>query len=721
MHPDRFAHMETEATVSPTNVASIPSPGATPAVPSCVPDSPSLPAIAAQIVAEAQHSLGAIAVRALIADETGRNLRMLAQVGLSERTSGRERVAIEAIGTLHDGQPWSVAATLGATGPWRLPPPASLGPVISARIACCGRTVGVLEAAREASQPSYTDEEGQRLSAYAARIGKAVEQTPLPCRARAGVEIRASTQMPEGDITPPIARLLLQISGELAGLLRPQQVQKSACQAALALIPGAEHAWVCLLEDLSEPSPVAVLPGKAGEGACWPCTALMSEALRLGVMVYQPHQEEGLTGDAPVRAVMLAPMTVRERPIGMLGVSSAQPDAFAAVDPRPLRILAEQAAAALEKARLYTEIRHQKRHMEAVIRHMADGVVVLGPDGRVMSVNPAAERMLGVREADVLGWLPTEGVEDERLRGLARVCRPLAQEETVSHPALLDADDSDGHPEVTVYTPRPRVLKVLSSAIRTESGEPGGEVRVLHDITREREIEQMKDDFISTVSHELRTPLFSIKGFVDLILKGKVPDPAVQREFLSRVLEQANHLSAIVNDLLDTARLESGRFELRRTAVDLRQVIARAIASVEALARDRGVDIIWNAPAELPSAFGDARRLEQVVTNLLSNACRFSNNGSHVEVTCGVESDHITVRIADQGIGIPPEAMPHLFDKFYQVDSSLTRRAGGTGLGLYITRNIVEAHGGRVTVESEVGKGSVFSFTVPVARDVETE
>jgi two-component system phosphate regulon sensor histidine kinase PhoR len=660
-------------------------------------------------------------VRALIVDETGRNLRVLAQVGLSGRAGGRERVAIEGIGTHHNGQPWFVAATLGATGPWRLPPPASLGPVISARIACCGRTIGVLEAAREASQPPYTDEEGQTLSAYGARIGQAVEQTPLPCRARAGVEVQARTQMSEGDITPPSARLLLQISGELAGLLRPQQVQTRACQAALALIPGAERAWICLLEDLSEHSPVALLPGMAGEGACWPCPALMSEALRLGVVAYQPHEEEEITGDAPVRAVMLAPMTVRERPIGMLGVSSPQPNAFAAVDPRPLRILADQAAAALEKARLYTEIRRQKRHMEAVIRHMADGVVVLGPDGRVMSVNPAAERMLGVREADVLGWLPTEEVDDERLQGLARVCRPLDQSETPLHPALLDADDSDACPEVTVFTPKPYVLKVLSSTIRTETGEPSGEVRVLHDVTHEREIEQMKDDFVSTVSHELRTPLFSIKGFVDLILKGKVPDPAVQREFLSRVLEQANHLSAIVSDLLDAARLESGRFELRRTSVDLRQVIRDAITSVEALARDRGVDITWNPPAELPSAFGDARRLEQVVTNLLSNACRFSNGGSRVEVTCEVEGDHITVRVADEGIGIPPEAIPHLFDKFYQVDSSLTRRAGGTGLGLYITRNIVEAHGGRVTVQSQVGKGSVFSFSVPVARDVEIE
>ncbi len=580
MNPDRSAHAETEAIAPPTNVASIPTRGAVLAVPSCVPDSPSLRAIAKEIVAEAQHSLGAVAVRALIVDETGRNLRMLAQVGLSGHVTARERVPIEAIGTPHDKQPWVIAETLETTAPWRLASRATLGPVISARIACRGRTIGVFEAARDASQPPYTDEEGQALAAYAAHIGRVIEQTPVPCRARVGVEVKARAELPEGDMTPASAHLLLRISGELAGLLHPQQVQRSTCQAALALIPGAEHAWICLLDDLAAHILLATLPDATQEESCWPCASLMSKALLSGVAIYRPDPQEGATGDAPVRAVMLAPMTVRERPIGMLGVSSPQPDAFAAVDPRPLRILADQAAAALEKARLYAEIRRQKRHMEAVIRHMADGVVVLGPDGRVMSVNPAAERMLDVREADVLGWLPTEEVDDERLQGLARVCRPFDQGETVLHPALLDADDSDACPEVTVFTPKPHVLKVLSSTIRTETGEPSGEVRVLHDVTHEREIEQMTDDFVSTVSHELRTPLFSIKGFVDLILKGKVPDPAVQREFLSRVLEQANHLSAIVNDLLDTARLESGRFELRRTAIDLRQVIGNAITGV---------------------------------------------------------------------------------------------------------------------------------------------
>ncbi|MCL6431082.1 MAG: GAF domain-containing protein [Anaerolineae bacterium] len=690
------------------------------AVPACVADNPSLQAAASEIVAEAQRSLPADVVRALLVDERGREYRVLAHAGLPHRAGQREALPLQATTeALHRPQTLplpGLPASAHSPQQQRTSPSSAIG----AAIACRGWTIGMLEAVRRAPQSPFADKDPLALQHFAEQIARVVRQTPLRCRARGAIELAAlSTPASGDDITLGDARLLLQTAGQLAELLRLGQVQEKVCQAALAITRVAEQAWICLLDTDTEHTIAGQPQPRPHRGECWPCARLMATAARLGAVLYHPDPQEGASGDPPVWAVMLVPMTVRTRPIGMLGVCSSQRDAFAAVDPRPLRILADQAAAAIEKARLYAEIRRQKRHMEAVIHHMADGVVVLGPDGRVMSVNPAAERMLGLEEAEVLGWLPVEGVEDTRLQGLASVCRPLEPEESVHHPALLDAGSSDARPEVVVFTPRPRVLKVLSSPIYAESGEFGGEIRVLHDVTREREVEQMKDDFVSTVSHELRTPLFSIKGFVDLILKGKVPDPAVQQEFLSRVLEQANHLSAIVSDLLDTARLESGRLELTRSAVDLRQVIQHALTNVGALAQSREVSITLHAPPDLPPAWGDARRLEQVVTNLLSNACRFSHTGGRVQVRCEADGDHIIVHVADDGIGIPPEAIPHLFDKFYQVDSSLTRRAGGTGLGLHIARRIIEAHGGQVTVQSEVGKGSVFSFTVPVARNEE--
>ncbi len=691
------------------------------AVPTCVADSPSLRAAAEEIVAEVQRSLGADVVRASLVDERGREYRILAHADPPERGGQRGVLPLEArTQALHRSQPLPLAGLPGS-GHSPHQQQASPGTAICAAIACKGWTIGMLEAVRQTHKASFTDEDSLALKRFADRVGEAVSQTPLRCRARGAIEHSAPGRPVSGDdITLSDARLLLQTAGQLGELLRLDQVQEKVCQAALAIAHEAEQAWICLLDgDTGHTTIARQSPPRSRRGECWPCSRLMAAAARLGAVVYHPDPEEGASGDPPVRAVMLVPMTVRTRPIGMLGVCSSQRGAFAAADPRPVRILADQAAAAIEKARLYAEIRRQKRHMEAVIRHMADGVVVLGPDGRVMSVNPAAERMLGLQEAEVLGWLPVEGVEDTRLQGLASVCRPVEPQESVHHPALLDAGSSDARPEVVVFTPKARVLRVLSSPIYAESGEFGGEIRVLHDVTREREVEQMKDDFVSTVSHELRTPLFSIKGFVDLILKGKVPDPAVQHEFLSRVLEQANHLSAIVSDLLDTARLESGRLELTRSSVDLCQVIRHALTNVDALAQSREVSITFDAPPDLPPAWGDARRLEQVVTNLLSNACRFSHTGGRVQIRCEVDGDHLIVHVADEGIGIPAEAIPHLFDKFYQVDSSLTRRAGGTGLGLHIARRIIEAHGGQVTVKSELGKGSVFSFTVPVARNEE--
>ncbi|MDI7275050.1 MAG: ATP-binding protein [Anaerolineae bacterium] len=693
-------------------------------MPCCLAEDRSLQAVAADVVAQAQKAFSADTASILLLDETGRNLRILAQVGLPEGAVERgTRVPVGASISgvaLRERRPLVLTGDLRGTALERLAVRTSLGSAISVPIEYRRWTIGVLNAARQAGRPIYSDEDARALRSFARQVGTALEQTPVRCRVPPEGEPAApSTSRPDEDISLADAKQLLEAASQLAGVLRLDEVQEKVRQAALAIAHGAEQAWICLLEEGADHALAG--PGREGAegGEPWPCAELMATALRQGGVVYYPDLKAATEerGANDLRAIMLAPMTVRERPLGLLGVGSSRPDAFAAVHPHTLGILAEQAAAAMEKAQLYGEIRRQKRHMEAVIRHMADGVVVLDPDGRVISLNPAAERMLGVDESEVLGWSPTDEVSDPRLRCLARICRPADPPEVIRHPALLDVDASELQLEVVLDGPTPRVLKVLSSPIESAIDEVGGEIRVLHDVTREREVEQMKDDFISTVSHELRTPLFSIKGFVDLILKGKVPDPAVQHEFLSRVAEQANHLSAIVSDLLDTSRLESGRVELTRAPVDLGRVIRNALTNVEALAQSRRVTISFDAPAELPLASGDARRLEQVVTNLVSNACKFSHAGGRVQVRCQASEDEVAVHIEDEGIGIPQEAIPRLFTRFFQVDSSLTRRAGGTGLGLHIARRIIEAHGGRVTVQSQVGRGSVFSFTVPVARD----
>ncbi len=515
--------------------------------------------------------------------------------------------------------------------------------------------------------------------------------------------------------------LLNELAAQLAGIFRLDELQEAIHRMALAVSPEAEAAWVCLLDEASAP----LQPAPAGDTipvSPSPCSDLIGRALREGKTLYYPDvQPEGSGAAQPadprLRAIVVAPLIIRERPLGALCVASGSPGAFGAAQRHLLAALAVHAAEAIEKAQLYGELRRQKRHMEAVIQHMADGLIVLDPDRRVMSLNPAAERMLGLTQSEALGQSLQGEVVDPRLRSLARICRPDARPETIHHPALLDAQEPEDALEVVVDAPGPRVLKVLSSPLESSLDELGGEIKVLHDVTRERELDQMKDDFVSTVSHELRTPLFSIKGFVDLILQGKVPDAATQREFLTRVAEQAKHLTAIVSDLLDASRLEAGSVELARVPVDLAKVIRLAMGRLEAFARSREVTIELEVPPDLPLVSGDARRLEQVVTNLVSNACKFSHPRGKVEIRCEASEHEVLVHVADHGTGIPPSAIPRLFTPFYQVDSSATRRAGGTGLGLHISRRIIEAHGGRITVESQLGQGSTFTFSVPSADE----
>jgi signal transduction histidine kinase len=252
----------------------------------------------------------------------------------------------------------------------------------------------------------------------------------------------------------------------------------------------------------------------------------------------------------------------------------------------------------------------------------------------------------------------------------------------------------------------------------------GSTVVTVQDITErkraeeaEKELMQMKDDFVANVSHELRTPLSSVKGFLDLLRKGKVQDPAVQQEFLNRAAQDADRLVALVNDLLDVARMEAGRLRLELEEVDLSVLIAETLQSLQGLAGKKGVSMTYTAPSVSVIVKADRRRLQQVLVNLVGNAIKFSEVNRLILVTGEVTNNYVTIEVIDQGPGIPAEALPRLFDKFYQVEGSAKRAGGGTGLGLYISKQIIEAHGGHIGVESELGKGSTVFFTLPLRRN----
>jgi PAS domain S-box-containing protein len=252
-----------------------------------------------------------------------------------------------------------------------------------------------------------------------------------------------------------------------------------------------------------------------------------------------------------------------------------------------------------------------------------------------------------------------------------------------------------------------------------EGGRPVSTRGIFRDITERkkaeeaiRELDRLKSEFISDISHELRTPLHSIKGFGKLILDGKVPDPNVQREFLTIIENQSNRLDKLVSNLLDASRLESGRFNINKRRMSMLGTIHETVETLRGVAGGRGMTIKEDIPTALPEIDADKERLEQVMFNLIGNAVKFSNDDDEVTVRAEVKERELLVQVIDHGIGIPQEAMPRLFQRFYRVEASSS--VGGSGLGLYISKQIIEAHGGHIWVESEAGKGSTFSFTVPL-------
>jgi signal transduction histidine kinase len=358
----------------------------------------------------------------------------------------------------------------------------------------------------------------------------------------------------------------------------------------------------------------------------------------------------------------------------------------------------------------------EERQTEAEIRSIVDsvveGLVLVSPDGRVVSVN---RRLVDLFET------PEDQVVGRSVADLApMVERSFAEPATVME-RLAGAPDPDGDAStratiVAQVWPAARQLAVFAAPVRIDERDLGT-LYGFRDVTQERELDRMKTEFVSQVSHELRTPLTAIKGFTDMMLDGDAGDVnEEQAEYLGIVKSNADRLVALINDLLDVSRIESGRIQLKLEAVDLREVLASVVATMRPLLDGKGQKLTQAIDDDLPLAWADRDRVVQVATNLVSNAHKYTQAGGEIDVTATRDGDHVRVAVRDNGMGIPSEDIPKLFTRFFRVDSSLTREIGGTGLGLSIVKSIVEMQGGEVSVDSELRKGSTFAFTVPIAE-----
>lgn len=236
------------------------------------------------------------------------------------------------------------------------------------------------------------------------------------------------------------------------------------------------------------------------------------------------------------------------------------------------------------------------------------------------------------------------------------------------------------------------------------------------DIARLRKLERVRTEFLGNVSHELRTPIFAIQGMLETLLGGAVDDPDVNRDFLRRALNNTRNLNALLNDLIEISRIESGDMKMSFRFFDAAEFVRAVAAEMQPIAERRGVTMAVHAAAGLRPAYGDRDRLKQVLVNLIDNAVKYNREGGGVRVRAAAEGDAVRITVEDDGVGIRPEHLERIFERFYRVDKERSRDAGGTGLGLAIVKHIVEAHGGAVRVESVPGKGTSFGFALKTSE-----
>ncbi len=349
----------------------------------------------------------------------------------------------------------------------------------------------------------------------------------------------------------------------------------------------------------------------------------------------------------------------------------------------------------------HAEVMHaQTARMEAMLDSMIEGLIVIDARGRVTLANRAAERLFDFSRLMVGGTL-LELIRHHEVAAVAN--RVITGEAVVEH-------------EVRLERPSVRMLQISAVALRDAAHTPVGAVLVFHDVTRLRELESLRQDFVANVSHELRTPLSLIKSAGETLIDGGKDDPVALTRFLEIIDKNANRLTLLIDDLLLLARLDSGNMELRLATVLIGPAVQEAIEDLSSKARSREVLLSSQIPPGT-AAEVDAERLRQVLANLIDNAIKYGAVNGRVVVSARVLPDRkVELCIADDGPGIPDEAKARIFERFYRIDKARSREQGGTGLGLAIVKNIITAHGGDVRVESAPGQGTKFFVTLPAAK-----
>jgi two-component system, OmpR family, phosphate regulon sensor histidine kinase PhoR len=353
----------------------------------------------------------------------------------------------------------------------------------------------------------------------------------------------------------------------------------------------------------------------------------------------------------------------------------------------------------LQLGRTIQTLTNERNRSAAILGSMIEGVAVVGGDERILYCNAAFEKILELREGSSQGKKLVEALRQAELVSAVRQVLPGGDEVTG---------------EVEVGTVRTRSFSVTAAPVHAAG--TNSAVLVLHDITELRRLERVRRDFVANLSHEFKTPLTAIQGFAETLLGGALDDKANRRRFVEIIREHAWRLTRLTDDLLKLSRIEAGRLELELRPVSVEALVNGCVETARLKAQTRGLLIHVDLPEGLPPVRGDGAQLGEVLQNLLDNALQYTPAGGQIDVIARSSAHEVTLTVSDTGIGIPESDLERIFERFYRVDAARSREAGGTGLGLAIARHIVDSHGGRMWVESAVGQGSRFHFSIASAQ-----
>jgi len=344
-------------------------------------------------------------------------------------------------------------------------------------------------------------------------------------------------------------------------------------------------------------------------------------------------------------------------------------------------------------------VMRQRNEIEAVLSSMVEGVIAVDMEEQVISMNDAAAKMFGLNSSEAQGRSIQEVVRNTALQQFVK--NALSSQETVEKEIVLSSDGD-------------RFLNGHGTSLCDVEGKQIGALIVLNDVTRLLRLEKIRREFVANVSHEIKTPITAIKGFVETLRDGAVENHEDAERFLEIIGKHVDRLEAIIEDLLSLSRIEqeAGREEVVLDEGRLKDVLETAIQVCEAGAMAKKIEIELSCAGKIVANL-DPQLLEQAVVNLIDNAIKYSNDGGTVRVEASQRENETLISVRDQGCGIEKQHLPRLFERFYRVDKARSRQMGGTGLGLAIVKHIAQAHGGRVTVESIPGKGSIFTIHLP--------